>query len=200
MDQKEIAKIIKEIESTKKRNIVIVDFGNVEKWKENLGWKIGIKQLSQLIKHFSSGSKFLRRFYYGSDYGPSTKSTELTPWSKGMLEKAKMGGFKLITKRVKYIPIGPEEYLPKCDFDVEMAIDLVKEKDNYDNIILFCGDGDLAYALEYMGTVHGKGVIVFAARGHLGQELIDAKNSGVVQKILFADDFNYRLDLDRFPN
>jgi len=48
MQQKEIKKIIENINKTKERNIVIIDYGNLQKWEKKLGWKIGIKELGNL--------------------------------------------------------------------------------------------------------------------------------------------------------
>jgi len=86
MDKKQIKSFIGELEKTKERNIVVIDFANIDRWENSLGWKIGIEKLGQLSKHFTYGKKFLRRFYYGEDYGPKDKSKQLTPWS----EKIKM--------------------------------------------------------------------------------------------------------------
>lgn len=36
------------------------------------------------------------------------------------------------------------------------------------------------------------------ARGHIGREVVDAKTSRIVTEILYADDFEYRLNMDRF--
>ncbi len=37
-----------------------------------------------------------------------------------------------------------------------------------------------------------------SARGHIGREVLDAKASGVVREILFTEDFEYRLNMERF--
>lgn len=176
---------------------MIVDFSNVERWKDSLGWSIDIRQLANLVKNFSQGKKYLRRFYYGSDYGPKERSKDLLPWSAGMLQKAVMSGFELRTKRVKYMPSdhNPHGYDAKCDMDVEMALDLIRERDNYDTIILFSGDGDLACVLDYLHKDFGKEVYVFGARDHVGREIVDAQKAGVVSSICFAEDFEYRLKL-----
>ncbi|MFH1029685.1 MAG: hypothetical protein V1770_00310 [bacterium] len=39
MDKNEINKILEKIEVTKERNIIIVDYGNVQKLEEGLGWE-----------------------------------------------------------------------------------------------------------------------------------------------------------------
>jgi len=81
---------------------------------------------------------------------------------------------------------------------VEMTVDLIKERDNYDVIILFSGDGDLMYAIKYLKENYHKLCFVFSVRGHIGREIIDAKDDGVVTDILYVDDFEYRLNNDRF--
>ena len=199
--QKEkINKILTDINKTQDRNIVIIDYGNVQKWEEGLRWKIGIKELRNLIKHFTKGKKFLRRFYYGSDFGPKEKSKTLTLWSSMVLNKARMNAFEIQTKRVKYIPDRNYKsgFIKKCNFDVEISVDLMKESKNYDKIILFSGDGDFGYLLEYLNNKYCKDCIIFGARGHIGKELYDAKNKGIVSDILYAEDFEYRLNMHRF--
>jgi len=200
MDQGGIAKYLKKFEPFCAKTIVIVDYGNVEKWKNSLKWQVGIKELSQLVKKFSLGKKYLRRFYYGSDFGSNEKSEALVDWSRGILEMADINRFEIETKRVKYIHCPDNKYgfEKKCDLDVEMAVDLIKEKDNYDTAIIFSGDGDLMYAAKYLKDFYGKKFIVFGARNHIGKEVFQAKNKGVVSDILYAEDFEYRLNKNRF--
>ena len=199
MNQNEIKKFLAGHAHLRTRTLVIVDFGNVEKWKQSLGWQVGIQELANLVKNVSSGSRYLRRFYYGSDYGKSEKSLTLDPWSKGILSRAYTNGFEVVTKRVKYIHSADSVhgYEKKCDLDVEMAIDLVKEVDNYDTVMLFSGDGDLMYAVAYIVSTLGKKCYVMGARDHIGREVFDAYAQGKIEKILFAEDCEYRLDMRR---
>ncbi|MBU2545108.1 NYN domain-containing protein [Patescibacteria group bacterium] len=200
MNKPEIKKLLDSFVEKRTRTIVIVDYGNVEKWKESLGWKVGIKELSQLVKNFSQGKQFLRRFYYGSDYGSKEKSEIISEWCRAIMEKARMNRFEIMAKRVKYIYNSANKYGfdKKCDLDVEMSVDLIKERDNYDTIVLFSGDGDLMYAIKYLKEFYNKSCFVFGARGHIGREVIDAKQEGFVEDILFAEDFEYRLNRNRF--
>lgn len=199
MNKKEIKNFIEKYKDERDKTIVIIDYGNVEKWKVGLKWKVDIKCLSQLIKNFSIGSKFLRRFYYGSDFGKNERHKILSEWSRAVLEKAKMNNLEIITKNVKYIHDVKREdgFEKKCDLDVEMAVDLIREKNNYENIVLFSGDGDLMYAIKFLNEKYGKECIVFSARGHIGREVIDAKKEGIVKEIFFAEDFEYRLRKNR---
>lgn len=200
MNRDEIAKFLDSFSSKRSRTIVIVDFANMDKWRESLGWKIGIQELSRLIKHLSIGKVSLRRFYYGSDYGPDEKSLTRSIWSQGILTRAESNGFQIVDKRVKYIHSAqnPRGYEKKCDLDVEMSVDLIKMRDEYDDIVLFSGDGDLAYAFKYLKETYSKNSYVFGARNHVGKEVMDALRDRVVEKIFYIEDFEYRLNMDRF--
>lgn len=201
MEKKEIKSFLESFDDLKKkRTIVIIDYGNVEKWKNSLRWKVDIKNLANLIKNFSYGNQSLRRFYYGADYGENEKSETLLEWSRAVLERAKWNKFEVEDKRVKYIhnPNNRYGFEKKCDLDVEMTVDLIKLRDSYDTIIIFSGDGDLMYAVKYLFEGYKKKCFVFSARGHIGREIIDAKKGGFVQDVLFADDFEYRLNNTRF--
>lgn len=179
---------------------MIIDFSNVEKWKESLHWKVGIQELAVLARHFSKGDVALRRFYYGSDYGNDAKSTTLTFWSGSIIARAKMNRFEVVTKRVKYIHNNNNSagFTKKCDMDVEMTVDLIKMKDAYDNVVLFSGDGDPMCVLKYLKDDFGKSVYVFGARNHVAGEIIDGVNDGTIKHLFFAEDFDYRLNMDRF--
>lgn len=199
MNKKEITQFLTKLEKTKDRNIVIVDYANVDNWEQSLGWKVGIKQLGKFVSHISYGKKYLRRFYYGEDYGQKSSSTSLLPWSSTILSKAKFSGFEVISKRVKYIPDDKYAtgYIKKCNLDIEMAIDLISEVDYYDTAILFSGDGDLAAICEYIHKKFNKKIFIFGARNHIGKEFIDAKKSSIIEDLLFAEDFEYRFNLER---
>jgi len=199
MDKIEIKTLLDSFSEKQNRILVIVDYGNVEKWKNSLGWKVGIRELGILVKNFSKGNESLRRFYYVSDYGRKESSEVMVDWSRSVLERAKMNNFSIVTKRVKYIHDrnNVTGFAKKCDLDVEMSIDLVKKRDEYDSVILFSGDGDLMCAMKYLHDEYQKTCYVFGARDHVGREVFDARMEGVVQDVLFAEDFEYRLK-DRY--
>lgn len=203
MEQAEIKEYLERFKEKRDRSLVIIDYGNVQKWEESLGWKIGIKELADLVKHLSFGKQFLRRFYYGSDYGKADKSRQMSLWSQMIINKANMNRFDLVTKRVKYIVDSNYRtgFVKKCNFDVEIAVDILSEKDNYDNIFLFSGDGDMSYILDFIYNNYKKDAYVLGARGHVGRELQDGLREGRIKEIFYAEDLRYRLEykLDRRP-
>ncbi len=54
MNKSEIKSFLEGFANKRERTIVIVDFGNVEKWKYSLSWNVDIKKLGQLVKNFST--------------------------------------------------------------------------------------------------------------------------------------------------
>lgn len=58
---------------------------------------------------------------------------------------------------------------PKCDFDAEIARDIILEIENYDNLILFSGDGDFASTLNYLVEDKNKRVFVMYPSGSFGE-------------------------------
>lgn len=197
MSHDEIAQFTEDWSPYRDRTIVLIDFANVEKWRDSLGWRMGVRELASLVKKLS-GKVELRRFYYGSDYGQNDRSDTLTPWSKAMLETAKYNGLEIVTKRTKYLHDNVTgELKKKCDLDVEMAIDLVAFRKQYDRIVLFSGDGDMACALKFMRNNYKKQCYVFGARDHLGKETVDLQADSKVEKIMFAEDFEFKLSMER---
>ena len=50
--------------------------------------------------------------------------------------------------------------IPKCNFDVEMAVDAMRFKDDYDTIALFSSDSDFSYLISFLRQ-KGKKIILF---------------------------------------
>ena len=59
---------------------------------------------------------------------------------------------------------------PKCNFDVEMALDMLDAVDKVSGILLFSGDSDLHEPLARL-KLKGKNIYVFGVRGQVAREL-----------------------------
>lgn len=79
-------------------------------------------------------------------------------------------GYKLYLKPVKlyYQPDGKTERKANCD--VEMAFYLMKEKDNFQRIIVMSGDGDFLPLLKYLKEI-GKDVNILARGPRTAREI-----------------------------
>lgn len=57
----------------------------------------------------------------------------------------------------------------KCDFDIEIALDVFRNLENFDSFILFSGDGDYKPLVQYC-IENKKQTIIVAQPGSLGKE------------------------------
>lgn len=84
--------------------------------------------------------------------------------------------FKPHTKPLKeYHDHRPDAPHRKANFDVEISIDSVLQRNDFDTFILFSGDCDFEYLIKYLRG-QGKICIVFSMRGHVAEELPPASN------------------------
>jgi len=100
------------------------------------------------------------------------------PEEKGFFEALEKSGFEVKTKELQIFPDGTK----KGDWDVGLAMDIIKMAPALDSIILVSGDGDYLPVVEYLQN-HGKMVEIAAFSQSASQNLINR-----------ADDF---LDLDK---
>lgn len=171
--------------------IVCIDFGNVNYWfeedrqthdfiklKENEKLQIDL----QLLKDFCNMLSENIRVYYGMN--DNQKSLFFIQKMQNIFNKR-----KVFTKRIQKIKhylsqedknnntrqmfvdkIGKEYiFIDKCNFDVEISVDAIKNIKDYDTICLFSGDADFVHLLRYLKG-KGKKVILFKG-GNIVKEL-----------------------------
>jgi len=64
---------------------------------------------------------------------------------------------------------------PKCNFDVEMAMDMIDDTEKVTAILLFSGDSDMKEPLERL-KVKGKKVSIVGVRNQVARELHEIKD------------------------
>ncbi|MBI2406213.1 MAG: NYN domain-containing protein [Candidatus Harrisonbacteria bacterium] len=175
------------------RILAVIDFGNVTYWyhRDRVGpdaapLKDGQRLIVDLEKLYSfCDFAYQARFYYG--WHPRLER------SQHIVVKADKVGFIKQTKQIQYIrhhlipdenvrggstvkrdPTGPYIEIPKCNFDVEIAIDAIRLMNDYDTLCLFSGDSDFARLAEYIKK-RGKKIIVIAS-GQIYHQLKKAAN------------------------
>lgn len=168
------------------RVLVFIDFGNVRPWAEDF-WpeenkkritkEIDIAKLADICNLVKPWKKL---FYYGffqknenvdDDHSDNIKHTS----SMYRLDKAKKSGFQVKNKEIKMISKYDEDgkYLgkyPKCNFDVEITMDILTKMPKYDTVMIFSGDSDFGGLLSYIKT-KGKNVVVVCTRKRISKEL-----------------------------
>ena len=85
-------------------------------------------------------------------------------------QKLEEFGYKLHLKPVKLYTQEDGTTKRKANCDVDMAFYLMKEKDNFDRVIILSGDGDFLPTLKYLKD-YGKEVIVLARGPRTAKEI-----------------------------
>lgn len=182
------------------KTLVIIDWANVYGWFKDLKWEIKPKRLFEYLKSYPEITDI--RFYFGLEKGneKSIKFQRLikkigylliskeVKWVPVSLKKSHFRNFiSKLTKISKDLKINNNQaskaidsllktpiYRRKCDFDCEITLDIIKNIDNFESLILFSGDGDYAVVVEEL-IKRKKQVIVIFAKGHKGKEYQDFK-------------------------
>ncbi|HPT08708.1 MAG TPA: NYN domain-containing protein [bacterium] len=173
------------------RVYVFVDFGNVRPWAKEL-WpeenkfrisqEIDIVKLAEIINWIFPIKKL---FYYGrylenTNFPKEHDNNKKHRASMFRLDKARKNGFEVKTKDIKMIPHYDESGIflnkvPKCNFDVEITMDMITKSEKYDTVMLFSGDSDFGGLLSYLKS-KGKKVVVVCTRNRMSKELQSVAN------------------------
>lgn len=178
--------------------IAILDLSNMFHWQETLKWQFSvytvIKQLLD-IRHMKEV-----RVYYGLNEHELVKSknfhrrlresgailiTKPVKWIKktinkellvkpSVLDQLNEDVHKKLDEFTKYCiehDIRVEE--PKCNFDVEMALDILDSSEKISSVLLFSGDSDLHEPLERL-KLKRKRTYVFGVRNQVSRELFSS--------------------------
>lgn len=148
---------------TKGKVYVFIDAENVFYAQKTFGWKISYQKL---INYFQKecGKEIKCFIYKGVDEG-NTKQ-------KKFLDMLDINGYILRTKVVKKIKKKDGSYKWKSNLDIELALEMVELKKNFDTAILMSGDSDFAIVLDKLKKAN-KRVLVMSTRGHIARELLD---------------------------
>ena len=149
----------------KGKTAVFIDWANVYNWKKSLKREVNPKKLYQYLKSYQEIEEV--RFYFGKDRHRKSRT---------FIKDIRKVGFKIATKPVKYILVTQIEdqkiYRRKCDFDMEMCIDVHKAlTKGVESFIFFTGDGDFEPLYRLLHN-KGKQVIVIYASNHVGREIL----------------------------
>ncbi len=116
----------------KGKTAIFIDAANLELSAKDLGFKVDYRKLSEWL---NTQIKVVFLGFYTARF--DTKEHD------GFLTFLKRTGYKLITKHLKLIRNRKDGgHLRKANFDVEIAVDVIKRLDLFDNCILFSGDSD----------------------------------------------------------
>ena len=151
---------------TKGRVSVFVDASNVYHSYKRLGWKIDFRKFLNYLKQETDLQEI---YYYTARDLNFDKQTRF-------LNFLEMIGYKVRNKKIKFIKnknkIENKDGFFKGNLDVELTMDILETKDNYDTLILMSGDSDFEPLLQLMKMKYRKRCLVMATKHNISIELI----------------------------
>ena len=161
-------------------NVMIsIDASNLFKGERKHNWKIDYQKL---ITYYKNKYLITQSIYYDGfpTYSLEKRRIQNLTDKEFKIKERKVNakftlinsfGWKIIKKPVTFVKdFATSSIKPKCNFDVEIAIDALDHIDNYDIFILGSGDGDFTPLIEYLKS-KGKTVIVLSWRDRLSSIL-----------------------------
>lgn len=175
--------------------IAYLDLTNMFHWQDTLKWNFSIYYVIRQLLNIRSIKEV--RVYYGLNTRELQKSENFhqrlrktgaiviskpVKWIKKEITKdlfvkpATLGLFDdnahtKLDELIEYLQKqGVKIEEPKCNFDVEMALDMLDNIDKVSGILVFSGDSDLKEPLERY-KLKGKHIYVFGVRGQVAAEL-----------------------------
>lgn len=169
------------MKDNQKANIYI-DGANIFYAQRHIGWFIDWKKLIQYTKNTY---EIINVKYYTGIRDNDEKM-------KSFLRYLDAINIEPITKVLKSIK-EKKKIIYKSNFDVEMTMDILLERQSYDVCILFSGDSDF-HALVKKLHDYGKSVIVWSTRKMISWELkLEA------DKYIFIEDLKDKIDRSKKP-
>ena len=180
--------------------IAYLDLTNMFHWQDVLGWKFRIEDAVGQLFTFSNIKEI--KVYYGLNERDRKNSEAFHNRIRKTGAALKTKPMKFIIKyineglffqrRTMTLFDGPvknkiQELIdelqksgiiiedPKCNFDVEMAMDMLDDAEKLTAVLLFSGDSDLLEPLERL-KVKGKKIGIVGVRGRVASELYDIKD------------------------
>ena len=185
----------------KKKTVAFIDYANIKAWSREKGLSFDLKVLYEWLKTTWKAQQIY--FYYGTDernpkseqflkrmiqfgYVVKTKPVKYFRISllnllnqrsnKEMLKQISPNIQKALFQEIKELEKKRIRLLlPKANFDVEITLDLVLNKDRSERILLFSGDSDFTTIVRYLRRSK-KEVIVLSGRKYLAGDLMNAAN------------------------
>lgn len=146
----------------KDRVYVFVDAANILYSQQTLHWRVDYKKLKE---YFEKECNLRAIYFYTGRVGENHKQNSF-------INKLEQLGYVVKAKEVKRIKVSKSSYEWKGNLDVELAIDVLGNINNFDSLILMSGDSDFAPLLDAVKAQH-KRVLVMSTKGHVSKELLD---------------------------
>ncbi len=179
---------------------VYLDLNNMFHWQDVLGWKFRIEDLVSQLFSFPSIKEI--KVYYGLNERDKNNSEAFHNRIRKTGAILKTKPMKFIRKEIDEALLFKRKTLtlfdnpikekihelvdnlqkagiiieePKCNFDVEIAMDMIDDAEKITALMLFSGDSDMLEPLERL-KVKGKKIFVIGVRNMVAEELHKIKD------------------------
>jgi len=190
----------------KGKTIALIDWANVYGWFKRLKWEIDHQKLYDYLKTYpeiidvrfyfglEKGNEKSEKFHQEIKNIGYTLVSKEVKWVPAEVKIAPYFKFKnKIYSLYKNTKVNKEDFEKlrenfailaesgllrrKCDFDVEITLDVMKKINEIDGIILFSGDGDFKILCEHLLEINKQVIVVhpFGLRGKEYNELLERK-------------------------
>lgn len=159
-------------QSTKPTVYVFIDASNLWAVQKTKGQLFDLSKLKAFLKSTHSASE-IKVYYYDAYPRPGTRKYSLDGKFKFYVYLSKTLKFIVRKKPLKQIKVETENGTAieeKGNMDVEIAIDVVNQIDEYDAAIFFSGDSDFLALVQFI-RAKGKKVFVYSSRSNVSIEL-----------------------------
>lgn len=167
---------------------VFVDASNLWATQKAKGQFFDLAKLKAYLKAKHSADQ-IKVYYYDAYPEQGTREYSIEGKFRFYVYLEKALGFVVRKKPLKQIKVVTEAGVAieeKGNMDVEMAIDVVNQINNYDDAILFSGDSDFLALIRFARN-KGKKIYVYSSRNNVSRELRTGAD-GYTDVLTIADD------------
>ncbi|MDO8668190.1 MAG: NYN domain-containing protein [bacterium] len=145
---------------------VFIDASNIYHSQKRLNWRIDFRKF---LNYFRKEADLREVYYYTARDLNYVKQTKF-------INFLEMIGYKIRSKKVKFIKdkykAKERDGFHKGNLDVELTMDILETKDEYDSLVLLSGDSDFEPLLQLMKMKYRKRCLVMATKHSISLELI----------------------------
>lgn len=148
----------------KGKTAVFIDSANIYFFQKTMGWRIDFKKL---LDYFRKNTDLFRIAFYGAINPENEKERKFHDFLEII-------GYVVRHKEIKFIKDNTDVIYGghrKGNIDVDLTIDAVHFRDDYDSFVLLSGDSDFESLINYLKAFK-KRCIVISTKGHISIELL----------------------------
>lgn len=148
----------------KGKTAVFIDASNIYFSQKTMGWRIDFQKL---LDYFKKHTNLAKISFYAAINPENDKERKFHDFLEII-------GYSVKHKEIKFIKDQNDNLRGghhKGNIDVDLTIDAVHFRDEYETFALLSGDGDFESLIKYL-KARGKRCIVISAKKHIAIELI----------------------------